>query len=497
MKKLLALLLVLVLLAACWGCKKTDAPDTIQIEPKISRLTVKRQMKLMEAVDDYEPFDTYWMPGRNTISADLTEQPGLVYTFTVSHLTQFEGALPAGYDQEKLIEWGKYPGLNVDILHEHGFTGKGAVIAYADLPIKPHEQYDSECLHYQLLTDSGNSMHGPAVLSLLMGKDIGTAPEAEVYFYGIGSEEGDQMRHAECLYQIIEQNKTLPEGKKIRMVGFSDFIDEKEANPAAFRNAVLACENAGIMVWLCDEYGALSFLPYSDRNSFGSLVACSWWGNDNPPLVCVPAGGRTTAATLANAEYIYWSEAGLSWTVPYMLGLYAIAIEIDPTLTQDELRSLIVDTAYQNDSGLRIVHPVGFIAAVLQRVGRDEEAQSMLDEVKARTKRFYAVMNLSKMDQEDLTTVGDSLAAITDATVLVVDAAQFTDADSLYAAIQQDTAERGGALAGVQVFGTDNEMDGLYEDIQNLLAQNNCGTIEPNAVCLALCDVRGYIDAGS
>ncbi len=62
------------------------------------------------------------------------------------------------------------------------------------------------------LSDSATdeSMHGPAVLSLLSGKDIGTAPEAEVYYYSDASWERDQLRQSEVLYQIIEKNKTLP-----------------------------------------------------------------------------------------------------------------------------------------------------------------------------------------------------------------------------------------------------------------------------------------------
>ena len=62
------------------------------------------------------------------------------------------------------------------------------------------------------------------------------------------------------------------------MVGFSDCIDESEKNTTAFRKAVKACEDAGIMVWFCDEYGSVSFIPYSDKNSFESLVPEYWWG---------------------------------------------------------------------------------------------------------------------------------------------------------------------------------------------------------------------------
>lgn len=427
------------------------ASDTTDSADTISPLGVVRSLPKIEAVDGVEPYGNYWAPGNHVISADLSDAPALAYSLTFSNATVF-AKLPAGYDPEELLEWGKYPGLNVDILHKYGFTGAGCVVAYVDQPIAVHEQYDGGNIHYTNNTDGNNSMHGPAVLSLLAGKDIGTAPDAEVYFYAHASWKADQTTHAECLYQIIEQNKTLPEGQKITMVGFSDNIDASEANAAALEEAVEACQEAGIMVWFCGEYGGASFLPLSNKDDYSNLVVESW-GGGNPELVYVPSSGRTTAATFGDAKYTYWSSGGLSWTMPYVLGLYGIAVEIDPTLTQDALRQLIVDTAY-DQNGMRIVNPVGFVAEVLKGVGRIAEAQAMLDEVAARTKYLYAVMDTAAMSEADLSAVGGYLASMTDATVLVADAASFASAEELYTALKQDAAARGGEVVGVQIFGT-------------------------------------------
>ena len=421
----------------------------------IQPLGLTRQLVQPQAVDGVEPYSDHYFGDSLTISADLSGAPALAYSLTFSDRTKFPAAdqLPAGYDPEALLEWGKAPGLNVDILHEHGFTGEGAVIAYVDQPIGSYEQTSGINLHYVNNSSIDAEMHGPAVLSLLADPDIGTAPGAEVYYYAHAAWKADQTTHAECLYQIIEQNKSLPEGEKITMVGFSDNIDVTEANAQAFRDAVAACEDAGIMVWFCGEYASASFLPFSDKNSVQSVVPDLWYGNHTPELVFVPASGRTTATTMSGASYIYWSSGGLSWTMPYMLGLYAIAIEIDPALTQDELRTLVVETAYDNN-GMKIVNPVGFIASVLEGVGRSQEAEAMLRDVAARTRYLYAVMDTAAMTQEDLNAVGRYLASITDATVLVADASSFSNAEQLYTALQADAAQRGGTVAGVQIFGT-------------------------------------------
>ena len=188
--------------------------------PVVYPLTTIRQIANFQAVDRFKPFEDYWYSTNRIIDVDLSKEPGFIYTLSIGDKTKFTKMLPQGYSPEKLIEWGKYAGLNVDILHKHGFTGKGAVIAYVDQPIgdkEPtyHEQYASCTLHYKNNTNSDESMHGPAVLSLLSGKDIGTAPEAEVYYYSDASWERDQLRQSEVLYQIIEKNKTLPDNKKI------------------------------------------------------------------------------------------------------------------------------------------------------------------------------------------------------------------------------------------------------------------------------------------
>ena len=127
---------------------------------------------------------------------------------------------------------------------------------------------------------------------------------------------------------------------------------------------------------------------------------------------------------------------------------------MDPSLTREALCSLIQDTAYVDGLGRRIVNPVPFIAAVLQGAGREDEARDLLDDLKARTRYLYAVMDTAALSEADLSAIGKYLASVTDATVLVVDTARFTDAQGVYAAMRQDAEQRGGTVAGVQVFGT-------------------------------------------
>lgn len=420
--------------------------DTSMIQP----LEVTKKLVTPKAQDGIQPYKEYYsqtMPEK----ADISDNPALAYSLTFSDKTEFSDNMPASYDSDALLEWGKDPGLNVDVLHELGYTGKGAVIAYVDQPIHDHAAYANVNLHNTNNSNAATSMHGPAVLSLLAGKDIGTAPEAEVWFYGAASWEGDHTTSAECLYQIIEKNKTLPDDEKITMIGFSDNIASHKKNMQALADAVKACEEAGIMVWFCGEYAAAAFLPLSDKNNIDNVVRDGVYGSGTPELVHVPAGSRTTA-TGECGEYIYWASGGLSWTMPYVLGLYAIVNEINPSLRQDDLRKMIAATAYQKD-GMKIVNPVEFVAAALEGVGRTEDAQELRAAAKANIKYTYAVMNKSKMTQEDIIAAENYLKEISGSAVLVVDSSGIASAQQLYTILQADHIQRGGSVAGVQLFG--------------------------------------------
>ena len=64
-------------------------------------------------------------------------------------------------------------------------------------------------------------MHGPAVASLLAGKTIGVAPDANIYYAAWPSWLEDSRYAADALDWVLEQNEALPEGEKIRVVSVS------------------------------------------------------------------------------------------------------------------------------------------------------------------------------------------------------------------------------------------------------------------------------------
>lgn len=420
------------------------AVDTSCIVP----LDVTRKLVTPSATWQVQPYST-WGYEPFPQDADLRGHETLAYTLNFSDFVQFPDTMPAGFDPEALLEWGKDPGLNVDVLHKLGYTGKGAVIAYLDQPLQPHEAYDNVDLHLYNKPED-NSYHGPAVLSLLAGKEIGTAPDARVHYFGRHVGDRPDLTLAEGLMDVVKVNKQLPEGEKITMVGISN---NPWSNPICqeLQAALDACEEEGIMVWFCGEYNGMSFYPLSDKNDFGNAINVT--GSKVPPeLVYVPSGSRTTATGMWGDYFYHASDEGISWTMPYVLGIYAIVTQIDPSLTQQDLREMIVATARESN-GMNIIDPVAFVAAALDGVGRTKDAAALRAAVQENRRYFYAVMDKSRMTEEDLEAAENYLARTADATVLVVDAAGIGTAQELYSLLQADHIQRGGQVTGIQIFG--------------------------------------------
>jgi hypothetical protein len=53
---------------------------------------------------------------------------------------------------------------------------------------------------------------------------------------------------------------------------------------------------------------------------------------------------RTTASPDGNDEYVFYRRDGWSWAIPYIAGVYALACQVDPTVTPDRFWELAMQT---------------------------------------------------------------------------------------------------------------------------------------------------------
>ena len=332
--------------------------------------------------------DVRWIGGQhlqfgNTLP-EVTYRSEAISTFWFNDRVKFDGSETLA---ASILEAGKNPGLGVRSLHARGITGKDVRVAIIDMPNpRLHPEYRDKFEAYFVTKDfrpqdgdvSMNvyEMHGPAVVSLLVGKESGTAPGAKLYYAATPMWTYGILYLEQALRWIIEENNKLPAVDKIRVVSVS-------ANPdhPLWAEAVAEAKVAGILVLDCrdnDETGIIlngyydlddpddisRFTPGSPKDGMNEIGR-----NISGSKIFAPAARRSQAEEYDNTggnRWQYTGDGGISWSIPYAAGILAMGWQVDPTLTNDEIITLLRDTAYLKD-GYRIINPVKFIEAIENR----------------------------------------------------------------------------------------------------------------------------------
>ncbi|MFT3890743.1 MAG: S8 family serine peptidase [Anaerolineales bacterium] len=268
--------------------------------------------------------------------------------------------MPSGFDWSKIMENGKDPGLGVRNLHQQGITGKGVNIAIIDQPLLlEHIEYADQIRFYDetnIMPDEASTMHGPAVSSIAVGKTIGVAPKANLYYiaawpFDLSNPYSEDLKlgyTAQAVRRIIEINEQLPEGQKIRVISISQGFPPTASGYDDIIAAIHEAREAGIFVISVslDDTDGWHFLgmerdPLSDPNDFESYAPAYWlqdlyFTQGFPPnILWVPMGSRTTASQTGANEYVYYRLGGMSWATPYLAGMYALAVQVKPDITPE------------------------------------------------------------------------------------------------------------------------------------------------------------------
>lgn len=309
--------------------------------------------------------------------------------------------LPEGFDPEKIIEEGRNPGLGIRRLHERGITGAGVGIAIVDQPLMvQHEEYRDRLKLYELYKEQGRevAVHGPAVASFAVGKDIGTAPGADLYyisstfgtFHPDGSYETDLSVMAETILRVLEINRHLPERKKIRVLSISKGFDPSEKGYQEVYDAVEQAKVEGLFVITPSSEQNYPFILMGldrereqdpeDSRSYrpGLFFADNFFSEtyraffSRQTMIYVPMDDRTYASFTGPEDYAYDRGGGLSWACPWLAGMYALCLQVDPDLTPERFIEIAKKTGDTNEithqgktySLGKIISPEKLIAAL-------------------------------------------------------------------------------------------------------------------------------------
>jgi hypothetical protein len=205
-------------------------------------------------------------------------------------------------------------------------------------------------------------MHGPAVASLAVGQTVGVAPEADLYYIAdAGGLSRVFMFHhhtAQGIRRILQINEQLLEAQKIRVISISLGWGPNTPGYYDIMAAVQEAEaNKVHVIWTTmgqvNGFGfhGLGRFPLAIPNAFESYEPGIFWassfyahGDWYSNFLLVPMDSRTTASPTGTEEYVFYREGGLSWATPYVAGVYALAVQVDPAITPEQFWTLALET---------------------------------------------------------------------------------------------------------------------------------------------------------
>lgn len=331
-----------------------------------------RQIPKLGAVHEFN--DVRW---KDLSNLNLVTSGEVIQSLWFNETTRWPTVdkLPPGVIPATVMSNAMNPGLGIRALHRQGITGKGVNVAIIDQPLNDtHPEYKGKIAAYRdFECDARSSMHGPAVASLLVGEQCGTAPGARIYYAAVPSWFRDARYYAQALDWIVEQNRALSASNKIRVVSVSaapsgpgsPFNKNQDQWDRAWEQA----EKEGIVVLDCTTHHGIvgpCFYEAMDREN-PARCKPGFPGREMQFIpgkrLLVPASPRTTAEHKEGADpgYQYMGRGGLSWSIPYCAGVLAQGWQLRPEKSGPEMMDLLFQTAWHSRPDLFIIQPVAFI----------------------------------------------------------------------------------------------------------------------------------------
>lgn len=432
--------------------KLTKGGVGLAAQPSPQRLLQKPLTSLPRYDPDSPNPHQVRLQSRDLRALDLQDSLPDLLQANFDNNTQWPGELPDGFDPALFLEIGRNPGLGLRTLHEKGITGKGIGLAIIDqnLLVNHVEYADRLRLYEELHSIERNaSMHGVAVASIAVGKTVGVAPEADLYYIsdyfitanplpwvpilsrailtrGLDSKRASKEPAmdwsivdfhwvAKGIARVLAINRDLPAARKIRVISIE--IGWTPGQPG-YEEAMAAVEQAkkeGVFVIsssLRNTHGmrfhGLGREPLNDPEDPASYYPITAWGLGlREPTLLIPMDARTTAAPTGSADYAFYRQGGWSWVAPYLAGLYALACQVKPDVTPELFWKKALETGDKPDlsklppisrAAVRKKQAEKFAAGLAEAKSRDK-ADEFLHEIKD---KYRAVTGKTAPDMSEV-----------------------------------------------------------------------------------------------
>jgi subtilisin family serine protease len=109
------------------------------------------------------------------------------------------------------------------------------------------------------------------------------------------------------------------------------------------------------------DYGTLTLVEGKNPDDPESYKSGFYSGSSK--VIQVPTGNSTMASHQGSNVYRYCRGGGMSWAAPYIAGLAALALQVNPDLQPQTIVEQLVKTATHTKAG-PVVNPRNFIESV-------------------------------------------------------------------------------------------------------------------------------------
>ena len=152
---------------------------------------------------------------------------------------------------------------------------------------------------------------------------------------------------------ILELNKNLPVKNKISVISISRGFSERDKNSDKFQTALQNAKKQNVLVLATNDVMTVSRNGYyADPSNSKLYTRPPYWFEDyemnylqQSERIKVPTDYRITACETGESDYAYYAAGGLSWGVPYLAGVAALAKQAKPNLKMEDFISIARKTA--------------------------------------------------------------------------------------------------------------------------------------------------------
>ena len=237
---------------------------------------------------------------------------------------------------------------NIRRLHEQGIDGSGVNVAVIDFSFDkvPNELKDSLKGYINCTQNRKVHFHGTSVSTQLCGKNLGVAPKANLYFFGIGEGRNNIIPDSiDALKKIYEMNLI---GSNIKIVNISSSVGRENPEFNDIYNKLLEQGCYVIDSIIFSE----NFTSANQDPNTKELYYSDWqYQNTNVfDKIAIPTSGKMTPLVTTEDEYLYYGQATYSWSIPMLSGYYALALQVNPNLSFDEFVELAKDNIKIQDN---------------------------------------------------------------------------------------------------------------------------------------------------